>query len=51
MKSECPLCHKDIYITPGQRVFGCGDCRKDIRKHNRDVAKYEKRTHKTAKVD
>ena len=38
-REECPLCHKDIWVSKGQRVIGCGDCRSEIRKHNRKVAK------------
>lgn len=36
---KCPLCQKDISVSSGQRVFGCGDCRKDIKAHNRKVSK------------
>lgn len=47
-KETCPVCKKEIWVSKGQRVIGCGDCRKAIREHNRKVKRYE---NKKAKIN
>lgn len=39
VKSNCPVCKKDIWIATGQIVYGCGDCRKQIKAHNKNYVK------------
>lgn len=47
---ECPLCHEPIETSAGQRVYGCGKCRKGIREHNRKYVKRNKFNPETSKV-
>lgn len=49
-KITCPLCQKEISVAAGQRVFGCGDCRKKIREHNKKVLKRERQREQYAKA-